>query len=256
MTASANPSAAPLPKWTTVSWKRVALALFLSFGVMGAVSLLMEFIEPWYVMRQSLRDSPQLNIVPAYLRDVSVSPLASARLECYGYSFQVPWTPEGRREYSSFAGFWFRGGITITAHDPASNTSLAQNTRKNMKQFEPEFGSEVLRSDYDWTNAELEATSADLHFWHRRHNVRAAAFLGEKEAEVAERQAIYRINSGELKGFQIGDPSRDWRVTLELFDSQDRQYKLEFMTQNKGAANLTQADINAIVASLRPIPHS
>jgi len=44
------------------------------------------------------------------------------------------------------------------------------------------------------------------------------------------------------------------RVTLDIFDVNNRRYQLVIASSNRQL--ITQADINAIVASFRPIPHS
>jgi hypothetical protein len=66
---------------------------------------------------------------------------------------------------------------------------------------------------------------------------------------------IYTISANGLRGFQEGNPSvKPCRVRLDLFDSADRHYGLIIGTQNDRGPALSQAEVNAIVASLQPVP--
>jgi hypothetical protein len=55
----------------------------------------------------------------------------------------------------------------------------------------------------------------------------------------------------------LGNPAiAPYSVELDLFDRNDRRYKIIIIGKDKKRPVLTQADINAMVASFRPIPHS
>ena len=47
---------------------------------------------------------------------------------------------------------------------------------------------------------------------------------------------------------------KPYRVRLDLFDSADRRYGLIIGTQNDRGPALSQAEVNAIVASLQSVP--
>jgi hypothetical protein len=105
--------------------------------------------------------------------------------------------------------------------------------------------------------AELQASPDQIHWWDRKGNVRVGVLLGLKQIEVLDSTAIYRIENKEMHGFQFGNPAvNPHHVTLDLFYVNDRRYELLIASSEKDQQMLTQADINAIVASFRPIPHS
>ena len=59
-----------------------------------------------------------------------------------------------------------------------------------------------------------------------------------------------RTNSS--RGFQRGNPSLvPHQVKLELFDTADRHYRI-WITSNREGPAITQPEINAIIASIRP----
>lgn len=115
-----------------------------------------------------------------------------------------------------------------------------------------------MSSSYNWLEVELAASPNDVHWWNRTGNVRAAVLLGLKEIEISDSTTvIYKIGNDEMHGFQFGDPAKPpYRVKLELFDVNNRRYEIMISSIKPATLPVTQADINAIVGSLRPIPHS
>jgi hypothetical protein len=60
-----------------------------------------------------------------------------------------------------------------------------------------------------------------------------------------------------MHGFQIGDPALSpYKVVLDLYDRSDRRYQILIVGKDLTHQVITQAEINGMVASLRPIPHS
>jgi len=67
--------------------------------------------------------------------------------------------------------------------------------------------------------------------------------------------SVYILNQSNVRGFQEGDPAKPpYRVHLHLFDSADREYEILITPKSKIAPSFTQAEVNAIVASLQPNP--
>jgi hypothetical protein len=247
-------SSAPRRSRMTVRWTRVTAALAI---VLLCPLLAMWLFEPWYFAREMSRDNPHLNVTPASLQDRSTSLLAPARLQCFEFVFQVPWDQiKSRKDSRSVAIISFKNGPTIMTFDPADLSDLSNSTRAQTKRIEKVFGSRAMSSNYDWMATELAATPDQIHFWNRYGNVRTAVLLGLKQIEVLDSTAIYRNGNEELKGFQFGNPAVDSRVTLDLYDVNNRRYQLVIASPSKAARTFSQADINAIVASMRPIPHS
>jgi hypothetical protein len=244
----------PRRKWTQVSWKRVLIALAILFALGACFEVAESFFLPLYYMRNLSRSIPELSLMPTALQFTKRSPLAPMRIECFEYSFQTPWQQKTRRDFHTATFITFQNGISLLAAEPGSNPNFAADLRKRGPEIQKAFGSAALSSQYDWMTAELSATPAQMHWWTFRERPRLAILLGSKAADASEATAIFKIGNEELRGYQFNDSVAGTReVKLELFDVNDRRYQLRIFT---GGSEVTQADINAIVASMRPIPHS
>jgi hypothetical protein len=106
--------------------------------------------------------------------------------------------------------------------------------------------------------AELGATPSQVKWWATRTaNVRSLVLLNLKSMEMNDTNAIYQLTAEEMHGFQLGNPAiAPYRVELDLFDRNDRRYQIIINGKDEQRPVLTQAEINAMVASFRPIPHS
>lgn len=255
MNETSGLTAAPRHGWMTVRWTSVATALAL---ILLLPCLVMWFLEPWYFARQMSRDNPHLAVTPRPVRDVSRSPLAPPRLRCFEFSFQTPWEQvDTRRDAKTVAILRFKGGPGVLTFDPAMTSSLSTGLRSNAQRLKSAFGPRALSSGYDWMATELSATPEDIHWWNRTGNVRATVLLGLKQIEVLDSTAIYKVGNEELHGFQLGDPAvTPLRVGLELFDVNGRRYELVITSPQEDGRAVSQADINAIVASMQPVPHN
>lgn len=242
-------------KRTRVSWKRVLLLLALVLIGIWSVEW---FLEPWYFARIISRDNPALNVRPERLTFTESAKLAPERLNVFRYSLQTPWKQIARRKDSQTVSIIsFSGGPTVMAFDPGQLTSLSSTVLTSAKRLQPVFGSRAVSSAYNWMEAELNATPDDIRWWNRRGNVRAAVLLGLKQVDILDDPAIFKVGNDEMHGFQLGDPAKPpYRARLELFDIDDRRYEIEISSISPGVIPVTQADVNAIVASLRPIPHN
>jgi hypothetical protein len=256
---SENPGTieSPRRRWTQVSWKRIALALGLTFAGLASLLPIAWFLEPWYFAREISRNDASLSVTPVALQNKTVSALASGRLQCFEFSFQTPWEKVGIREdLKSATWIRFTNGPAILAFDPAWMPSVQKAVRTDAKKLENVFGQRAMSSGYDWMSAELATTPSQIHWWDRTGNARTAVLLGLKESEVLRSPVIYKVENDEVRGFQIGQPGpAPVRVTLELFDVNNRRYEIIIGTRY-GEQVVTQADINSIIASFRPIPHS
>jgi hypothetical protein len=65
---------------------------------------------------------------------------------------------------------------------------------------------------------------------------------------------IYPISAGVFRGFQIGNPDvSPYEAHLDLFDGTDRHLAFDISGPEGHGQVLTQAEINAIVASIQQI---
>jgi hypothetical protein len=244
-------------KWSQISWRRIVLALAVIFACMASLLPVAWFLEPWYFAREISRDDPSLSVTPVALPTNTASALAPGRLQCFEFSFQAPWNNIGSRKDSRSATIIrFTNGPSILAFAPDSIPTRFGADGKTSKKLEEILGQRVVSSGYEWMAAKLGESPAEIHWWNRTGNVRATVLLGLKSTEMLHRSAIYKVMNEEVHGFQIGQPGPGpVFITLELFDVNNRRYQMIIGTQ-PGGQLVTQADINAIVASLRPIPHS
>ena len=112
--------------------------------------------------------------------------------------------------------------------------------------------------------ASMFATPKQVEWWRFRssENERVNCLLTLKFGALlqfhslhSENAPIYTIAHGDYHGFQLGSPSiAPYDVHLDLFDSADRYFAFEVTTgPNSSGRLLTQEEINAMVASIRPV---
>jgi hypothetical protein len=106
------------------------------------------------------------------------------------------------------------------------------------------------------TAAELAASPDQVRWWKTpRENARNFYLLAMKSRILQDWGCVYILNQGNVRGFQNGAPAKPpYRVDLRLFDSDDREYEILITPKSKAAPSFSQAEVNAIVASLQPNP--
>jgi hypothetical protein len=117
-------------------------------------------------------------------------------------------------------------------------------------------GQETLRSNYALTAAGMAATPGQVKWWRTaRGNARSMFLLSMKMTAIHGLGPIYTVHSGEFHGFQEGNPSvSPYRVRLDLFDGADRHYQITIADVDRTHPVLSQAQLNAVATSLKPIP--
>jgi hypothetical protein len=248
-----------------VKWWRVVVALAAFFAVSYLLAATASYFLPWYLARKLSRDSLNLGIVPTPPPDKSVAKLEGPRFEQFEFSFQVPWQEVEQQKTSKMISVLsFKKGATLLVMNP----SVALDNKRIVQGAETEgqdanairgvLGILALSSNYDLLAAELEATPAHVKWWATpRENTRSMVLLGLKSMEANEANAIYKASNDEMHGFQIGNPAvAPFRVRLVLFDRNDRRYEVWINVHEGRVPVLSQAEVNGIVASIRPIPHS
>lgn len=119
-------------------------------------------------------------------------------------------------------------------------------------------------SEFQLMQAAMSTIPRDVKWWRFRlsQNRRAVLLLEMKffaliEASHASRihGPIYAMSIGEMREFQFGDTNTPpYEAHLDLFDKSDRHFILEIMGPQGHGQILTQAEINAVVESIRPMP--
>lgn len=247
----------------SVSWKRVGIALLIVFAVLGSAGLVALYMEPWYFAREISLDDPHLKTVPVSVIDKSVAKLTGPRIDRFEFSFQVPWTDvDTTKDLRMASVVTFKHGQGILVFNPLNALSgvklMKGTTSDQTEQMKRLLGARALSSDYDLMAATLAATPAQVKWWApRSENVRIMVLLGHKSMEMLDFGAVYKISSDEVRGFQFGNPAvAPYKVTLDLYDVNNRRYQIMITDHDPHGPFLSQGEVNAIVASFRPIPHS
>jgi len=210
----------------------------------------MQLLSPWYEARSLFRDHPTLGKLPSALPDKSMAPLSGFRVELFGLTIQTPWTHIGTIQMAS--------GVAMI---PFPEQHVAMTLYKpNSDDFERRLFAEATYQRDDITTisnsrliaAELSTTPDDVKWWKRSKQNEARTFLLEmKLLLIGNLNEIYSVDFGNLKGFQLGNPSLPpYQVRLDLFDSSDRHYQIRVSPTNDHGPIISQAQINAIAASI------
>jgi len=249
-------------RWWHVSWKRVGLALLVIFltPVLIAVVWNLAYLQllPWQLSRQTAATNPGIENIPCALPNNSLATLPGKHVERFGFSIQLPWNEIYRDQtLNDVALVSSNDGGLLTINSPSySVDSIA--TLRRLANLSPELRSESLQTNYALTSAAMNAKPEQVKWWRTRGQNQKDFTLLEMKSLVEDEchGALYTINFGEMRGFQQGDPSvAPYCVRLDLFDKDDRHYKITFGEYAEQGPIVTQAAINAMVASLRPISH-
>ncbi len=214
-------------------------------GVLGCLVLLtiggyvVSEIEALHMVQALGQVEPRLDLLPQPLVDRRVAELQGQRIERYGLSFQVPWKQPGQeRHFPSLETVVFAGGGNVMILNPA--------------QLDP---SGMI--GYESAAASLQTSRSDARWWWTPGKNRRTFLLLMKKLDLLNPNstALYYVEGHGYRGFQSGDPAHEpFTVTLHLFDEHDRHYEILLATP-KGAPHpaTTQPEINAIIASMRPV---
>jgi hypothetical protein len=187
------------------------------------------------------RRVPIVKSVPVDLKDLSISHAKGERLSFMGAEFEVPWD-DMEREKTRIARNWvsvyFRSGNSILLCVEPADGFIANITKSKTPEpelFKAMYGPEVLQSDYALDKAILiKAIIPPTTDW-----------------------AIYKVQSRNFRGFQLGDPVRSpKKMCLELF-ADDAHFEIN-IEQNtaSAAAHITQPELNRMIQTLRKVPHT
>jgi hypothetical protein len=246
-----------------VKWWRVGLVLAIIFVTIYATGIIWEQYADWREINVFLRENPNLANVPIPLPDKSVANLDGSRLELVGLSMQVPWKEIWRRwDFKTVSTVSFKDGPGLDIFDLSRAMVMEraiQSHTKDKQEVEAErrlVGSHALNCCHDLMASELTVKPSELRWWNTfltRH--RTLVRLERKSMDIGDSNAIFEISAGEMRGFQMGNPAAaPYGVTLELFDRNDRRHEIRISQYRANHPFLTQAEVNAIVASIRTVP--
>jgi hypothetical protein len=241
--------------WWAVRWWRVVLALVILFG---SIALLEQWIGPFLVARSMA--TYEAAVLPTPQPDSTVATEPTSRLKRGGVSFEVPWSETDQSKSVSNSGMGlllFTNRLAIIVDRPSRNLEFIR-AMKGIRAgaLRHELGDEVLNSEFALTSAALGTRGNDAKWWRPPiYNEKVALLLVEKSEitgfALRSQQLpipIYSLSFGGIRGFQVGDlRGRQNEVKLVLFDKADRECRIALLNFQ----NVTQAEINALIATLR-----
>ena len=252
-----------MTKWWHVSWKRVGIGFLIAYAGLSAVAgagiLAFDQLAPWLTARTLFGDDPHMSLVPVALLDKSLATLSGVRVEKYGFSLQTPWKEitHDKSERGVYPVSFMNDGAGMMLFDPSGSLDSAASMREIAKTRG------ILDTSTPHSNARLmgeaiAATPEDVAWWKPpSRNARSLALLEIKTLTLRNFGALYTVASGEMHGYQEGNPSiAPYRVQLNLFDSSDRHYEIWITSKVGQGPAFSQAEVNAMVASFKPIAHN
>jgi hypothetical protein len=213
--------------------------------------------------RRAGRKVPIVKTVPVDLKDLSISQAKGERVSFMGGEFEVPWD-DVEQEKTRVVGNWlivpFRSGKSIVLCVVAADGFIADITKTKTPDpelFRAVYGPEVLRSDYALHKAIFETTPSQINLFTPANRAAGltAVILIKAIMPPTTDWPIYKIQSQNLKGFQLGDPiRRPKKMCLELY-AEDAHFEIN-IGQNTASpgSGITQAELNRIIQSFRTVP--
>ncbi len=210
---------------------------------------------PWYFARDLGRSHPSLQKIPQPLPDTAVASLDGTTWKTFGCSMQLPWKEVQKdRNGKSFAvrSFTDGAGIIFFSSDFEADGPriIRESAGREQSQIVHVLGEENLASRFNFMRASMYTRPQDASlFATKERNIRTLVFLGLKGTVLDG--PLFELHQGDFRGFQVGDPSQvPFKISLELFDNRDRQYKFLLSSNKSSAVRVTQPQINAIIQSL------
>jgi hypothetical protein len=180
------------------------------------------------------------------------------KVKAFGYSIKVPWQEiSNKTEDESSLNLIFSPNCVLNISNPKLNLNLYSDFQSRLGPQDSKHLSyflEKFSNKFEFTVASFSASSED-YFIFRSYNefLPLYCFLLNKimyisfGTEFATR--IYAFQTGNCKGFQIGDPALDKRIRLYLFadDGHDLEISISALELNQ----LKQKDIDKIILSFK-----
>lgn len=213
----------------------------------------------WHVIQKISKAHPSLATVPVAPPTNQEAKLHGTELTAFGYSLQVPWSDTDTKKEIGSAVIWhFKSGEVVTMFRPSkanSNVDLFR-TSSNYQKLKQIVGAQAFNSDYDLLAAELNTTPSQIHWWSSRAaKTRSIFLLNMKSIAILDWSAIYLQSSSQMRGFQYNDrPQGTSLIEIDLFDPDNRLYRIWIAARNAHQIFIPQAQINSVVASLKPLP--
>jgi hypothetical protein len=234
-----------------------------AIGIILAVALLWVYGRPLIFLlstKWDARTHPELWVVPQPQPATAPETSPGKSFSYFGYEFESPWTEVTvERKFQSVAVLNFSGGQGISVFDWQDGDGIVQAMKgvsaERGSALDAIFGEDTMRSNYELISRTLNVTPGDLRiFSSRQKMVGNSVLLRIKQIDLPRiKHGVYSFQTNSFRGFQKGDPLRDRMVIIEAFDAQDHKIQLWIGAKPDASPKPTQADINRILYSFRPI---
>lgn len=247
-----------ISRFAIVSGKIIGLLLLVAALGGGLLYLL----QPWLSSQHLGKTDPQLSIIPVSIPSKDEAPLSNSSIEHYGFMFRLP-NKGIARTIEQTTLVRFPNGILEFPRPSRYEGSLLFTAVHSDNDAKKLLSQEMLHSQFKVLQAAMLATPEQVKWWRFRssQNRRAALLLVSKFVALTESspghlfgiRPIYAIASGEFHGFQLGNPDvPPYDARIDLFDGADRHLAFDIWGSEGHGQVLTQEEINAMVASIRP----
>lgn len=244
----------------------VVTTLALAFvGIQWVAPVALSF----YAVRKA---PPVVRVLPANLKDQSISTSPGTKLSYFGYEFEVPWTdidesqtqfyPKDKPEKNG-VDLRFRSGLRLhfVALPPRELVSaLSGETGVSAQALEGALGRDTMKSDYNFVKGVYEFNPDKMNHWvFKKGPVDRDELLLILKSIVTSKGAdsgIFYIRNQSQQGFQQGDCRvREGRITVDLY-SDDGGVEMNFFQKDyRDSGGITQPEINRIIQSLHITRH-
>jgi len=204
--------------------------------------------------------APFLRDVPQPLSSAVASPIQEKDLSFYGFQFAAPWKGIAKQDaQNDRSQIDFKSGAVLVFFNPEGEKNIVDSIRagnpQTYRQYQAVFGTDIFPNNYALYLAVYGASPAAISpFMSRDHAVRVSTLLQWKLAFGSEgAKTIYTFKAGNDRALQFGDPAREHIVIVRLFDPHDQQIRLLFTSKSAQTGVISQADINCVIDSLRPV---
>jgi hypothetical protein len=213
------------------------------------------------IARYKCRDIPAAGKTPVALPDLSVSSVRHKTVAYFGYEFELPWDDVDEQKsrmaetvhvhvtaFHSGNALWFS---TFPARDFVKN--VVEMTKLTPEQFRQVYGEEAFESDLGFVRTMLQVTPRDMSpFMSKKQAGASTVLLLIKVLAVSEADSgIFAIRTPDFQGFQFGNPqSRPSRIREDLY-ANDGGIEFIFFRGRGMAPNVSQAELNRTLQSVR-----
>jgi hypothetical protein len=205
--------------------------------------------------------APRLSVVPSNLPTQKAAPLSGEGTDCCGFRLLLP-DNEVERTYKvkDEMMVWLRDGGMLLIRNESPEFDFYQSLSSN-PEVKKVLGPDMLQSKLKLMQAAMSATPDQAKWWRFRspQNEKVECLLTVKflslpsAAKYHANGPMYKVASGQFRGFEQGSPDiPPYAAHLDLFDETDRHFTLDLDGPKNHGQVLTQEEVNAIVASIRP----